>query len=157
MKHFSRRCGATTGLLDACQALPSLATAKRRDQHLIATANKPLVAVRGSLRRSGALHDRTPLQAYSARIKARPESYRDTAATATHFRVHEDKVDQTGKVTIRHESRLHHIGIGRAHKGRQIKLLITDRNTRIIDPENGELLRALTLDPTRDYQPQPHA
>lgn len=24
---------------------------------------------------------------------------------------------------------------------------------RIIDPESGELLRALTLDPTRDYQP----
>jgi transposase InsO family protein len=98
-----------------------------------------------------ALHGRTPLQAYSARIKARPQS--QSAQTATHFRVRQDKVDQNGKVTLRYESRLHHIGIGRAHKGRPIKLLIADRNIRIIDPENGELIRALTLDPTRDYQP----
>lgn len=98
-----------------------------------------------------ALHGRTPLQAYSARTKARPAS--QDARANTHFRVRQDKVDQSGRVTLRYESRLHHIGIGRAHKNRPIKLLIADRNIRIIDPENGELLRALTLDPTRDYQP----
>jgi hypothetical protein len=98
-----------------------------------------------------ALSGATPLQAYSARIKARPAN--QTTAPATHFRVRQDKVDKDGRVTLRHESRLHHIGIGRAHKGRPIKLLIADRNIRIIDPETGELLRALTLDPTRDYQP----
>ena len=56
-------------------------------------------------------------------------------------------------MTLRHDSRLHHIGIGRAHKGRTIKLLIADQNIRIIDPKTGELIRQLTLDPTRDYQP----
>jgi hypothetical protein len=55
--------------------------------------------------------------------------------------------------TLRYMSKLHHIGIGRAHKHRPIKLLIADRDIRIIDPETGELLRELTLDPTRDYQP----
>lgn len=104
-----------------------------------------------TMRPHRALHGHTPLQAYSNRVKARPEGQGTQAAT--HFRVRQDKVDQNGKVTLRYESRLHHIGIGRAHKGRTIKLLITDRNIRIIDPENGELLRALTLDPTRDYQP----
>jgi transposase InsO family protein len=97
-----------------------------------------------------ALHGATPLQAYSARVKARPQS---EGAQTTHFRVRQDTVDQHGKVTLRYESRLHHIGIGRAHKNRPIKLLIADQNIRVIDPQNGELLRELTLDPSRDYQP----
>jgi transposase InsO family protein len=99
-----------------------------------------------------ALDGRTPLQAYSARIKARPAH--QPAAPGTHFRVRQDKVDQNGKVTLRYESRLHHIGIGRAHKNQPIKLLIADRDIRIIDPKTGQLIRELTLDPTRDYQPR---
>lgn len=43
--------------------------------------------------------------------------------------------------------------IGRAHKNRPIKLLIADRDIRIIDLENGQLIRELTLNPNRDYQP----
>ena len=56
-------------------------------------------------------------------------------------------------VTLRHNSRLHHIGIGRAHAGKRVTLLIHDLQIRILT-EDGELLRQLTLDPTRDYQPQ---
>jgi hypothetical protein len=97
-----------------------------------------------------ALKGRTPLQAYNTRIKAKPAT--GTPPT-THFRVRQDKVDQGGRVTLRHNSRLHHIGIGRAHKGRAIKLLIADQNIRIIDLQTSQLIRELTLDPTRDYQP----
>jgi transposase InsO family protein len=95
-----------------------------------------------------ALGGRTPLQAYSARLKARPTS----AEPATHFRVRQDRVDETGKVSLRYGSRLYKIGLGRAHKGRQVKLLIADQNIRVIDL-NGQLLRELTLDPSRAYQP----
>lgn len=98
-----------------------------------------------------ALHGRTPLQAYSTRIKARPAN--QTTPPSAHFRVRQDTVDTNGTVTLRYDSRLHHIGIGRAHKDRPIKLLIADRDIRIIDPQTGELIRQLTLDPTRDYQP----
>jgi transposase InsO family protein len=98
-----------------------------------------------------ALDGRTPLQAYNARIKARPANA--AALPHTHFRVRQDKVDPKGKVTLRHNSRLHHIGIGRAHKNRPIKLLIADRDIRIIDQQTGELLHQLTLNPNRDYQP----
>jgi hypothetical protein len=66
--------------------------------------------------------------------------------------VREDRVDETGKVNLRHDSRLYKIGLGRAHKGRVIKLLIADLNVRVIDAE-GELIRELTLDPSRIYQP----
>jgi transposase InsO family protein len=95
-----------------------------------------------------ALGGQTPLQAYSARIKARPSN----TAAATYFRVRQDKVDKTGRVTLRYDSRLYHIGLGRAHKGRQVKLLVVDRDVRVIDL-HGELIRELTLDPSRDYQP----
>lgn len=97
-----------------------------------------------------ALGGRTPLQAYSARIKARPGLGADPD---THFRVRHDKVDSAGTVTLRHDSKLHHIGIGRAHKGKPVKLLIADRDIRVLDLHTGELIRRLTLDPSRDYQP----
>jgi transposase InsO family protein len=95
-----------------------------------------------------ALHRRTPLQAYSARLKARPTD----ASGATYFRVREDRVDKTGKVSLRYDSRLYKIGLGRAHKGRPVKLLIADQDIRVIDSD-GQLIRELTLDPSRKYQP----
>lgn len=94
-----------------------------------------------------ALQGRTPLQAYSARIKAQPAR----RTPNTYFRVRQDKVDDTGKVSLRHMSRLYKIGVGRAHKGRPVKLLIADQQIRVIDLD-GQLLRQLTLDPTRTYQ-----
>lgn len=62
-------------------------------------------------------------------------------------------VGANGTVTLRHDSRLHHIGLGRAHKGRSVKLLIADRDIRIVALDTGELIRRLTLDPNRAYQP----
>jgi hypothetical protein len=95
-----------------------------------------------------ALGRRTPLQAHSSRLKARPVG----ASAQTYFRVREDRVDKTGKVSLRYDSRLYKIGIGRAHKGRAVKLLIADQKIRVIDLQ-GELIRELTLDPSRNYQP----
>lgn len=104
-----------------------------------------------NIRPHRALDGRTPLQAYNTRIKARPT--RAGALPATHFRVRQDKVDSKGKVTMRYHSRLHHTGVGRAHKNHPIKLLIADRDIRIIDQQTGQLIRELTLNPNRDYQP----
>jgi hypothetical protein len=64
----------------------------------------------------------------------------------------QDKVDKSGKVSLRYDSRLYKIGLGRAHKGRPVKLLIADQNIRVIDLQ-GQLIRELTLDPSRNYQP----
>ena len=95
-----------------------------------------------------ALGRRTPLQAYGCKLKARPAG----ATAQTYFRVREDRVDKAGKVSLRYDSRLYKIGLGRAHKGRVVKLLVADQDIRVIDA-NGELIRELTLDPTRNYQP----
>jgi len=45
--------------------------------------------------------------------------------------------------------RLHRIGIGRTH----VLLLVQDLDIRVIHAATGELLRDLTLDPDRNYQP----
>ena len=54
-------------------------------------------------------------------------------------------------MTLRHHSRLIHIGIGRAHKGERILLLVAHRDVRVVN-EDGEPIRQLTIDPSRDYQ-----
>jgi transposase InsO family protein len=91
---------------------------------------------------------RTPLEAYTARPKATPHG----PAIPDHYRLRRDIVDSGGTVTLRYNSRLHHIGLGRLLAGTRIYVLTDDRHVRIIT-RDGELLRDLTLDPTRDYQP----
>ena len=70
----------------------------------------------------------------------------------THFRVRIDKVDSCGKVTLRHGSRLFHIGIGRKHKGPRIRLYIAGLDVRIVTMD-GTLLRHFMLDTSRAYRP----
>lgn len=96
-----------------------------------------------------ALGRRTPREVFDSKTKAHPPA----TAPETHFRVRHDRVDKTGSLTLRHGSKLHHIGMGARHKGLRVVMLVADRDVRVID-EDGELLRHLTLDPTRDYQPQ---
>jgi len=94
-------------------------------------------------------HRATPATAYAARPKAAP-----TDRTAdTHDRVRRDRVDADGKLTLRVHGRLHHIGIGRTHAQTPVLMLVQDLHIRVINAATGELLRDLTLDPTRDYQP----
>ena len=101
-----------------------------------------------NIRPHRALDSRTPLQAYEGRVKAHPAK----PIEKSHFRVRRDRVDKTGRVTLRHESRLHHIALGRAHKDRRVTILVADLDIRVID-DQGELIRQLTLDPSRNYQP----
>jgi transposase InsO family protein len=95
-----------------------------------------------------ALHGDTPLHAFHARIKARP----NVAEPFAHYRVRHDRVDKAGVVTLRYLSRLHHIGLGADYRGLRVHLLVANKNVRVIR-EDGSLIRELVLDPTRDYQP----
>lgn len=96
-----------------------------------------------------ALGRHTPQEVFDAKVKAGPGA----AAPLIHYRVRYDRVDHHGVVTLRYDSRLHHIGLGARHRGKSIVLLVADREVRIVT-EDGELLRQLVLDPTRDYQRQ---
>jgi transposase InsO family protein len=96
-----------------------------------------------------ALGRRTPEAAFTARPKATP-SLR-ALSIPVHFRVRKDRIDVSGVITLRHNSRLHHIGLGRRNAGTRVLVLVADLDVRVLT-EDGELLRTLTLDPSRDYQ-----
>jgi transposase InsO family protein len=93
-------------------------------------------------------HQATPSVAYQTRPKAEP-GQRDNDP---HYRVRHDRVDEGGSISLRVNGRLHHIGIGRTHTGTRVILLINDLEIRIIHAATGEIIRDLTLDPTRSYQ-----
>ncbi len=95
-------------------------------------------------------HQATPATVYSSLPKALPAGSRDGD---THTRVRHDRIDDTGVVTLRVHGRLHHIGIGRTHARTHVIMLVDDLHVRIVNATTGELLRELTIDPTRDYQP----
>jgi hypothetical protein len=97
-----------------------------------------------------ALGRRTPAQAYAARPKAVPTS----PIVPAHYRVRHDRIDRWGAVSLRHNSRLHHIGLGTRLAGIPVTLLIDNLHIRVIHRHTGELIRELILDPTRDYQPR---
>lgn len=91
-----------------------------------------------------------PRQAYDALDKDAPDP--DRFPMSPHTRVRHDKIDKTGVFTLRHGTKLHHVGVGRAHTGRRVIVLVCDLDVRVLS-EDGELLRHLTLDPSKDYQP----
>jgi transposase InsO family protein len=97
-----------------------------------------------------AIARKTPGEAYTARPKATATGpYIDP-----HCRVRHDRIDTGGSVTLRHNSRLHHIGLGTRRAGTPVTMLINDLHIRVIHRHTGQLIRELVLDPTRDYQPR---
>ena len=93
-------------------------------------------------------HQATPATAYAARPTAAPgDRSRDT-----HDRVRTDRIDSAGKVTLRHGGRLYSIGIGRTHARTRVLILVQDLRIRIVNAATGELLRELTLNPTKHYR-----
>ena len=109
------------------------------------------VAYYNEVRPHRARERRPPRVAFEARDKARPSG--PMIRVGAGVRVRRDRIDKNGKVTLRHRTRLHHIGVGHAHKGKRVIMLVDGLNVRVVS-QDGELLRRLTLDPTRDYQPQ---
>jgi transposase InsO family protein len=94
---------------------------------------------------------RPPQEAFEARPKAIPSG--KVLPIPGHYRVRQDRIDTAGTITLRYNSRLHHIGIGRKHAGSRVLVLVADLEVRVLT-QDGELLRELTLDASRDYQPQ---
>jgi transposase InsO family protein len=93
-------------------------------------------------------HRATPAVAYQARPQATPGD----RSSDSHDRVRTDRIDTSGKITLRHAGRLYSIGIGRTHARTRVLVLVHDLDIRIIDAATGELLRELTLDPAKRYQ-----
>jgi Integrase core domain len=90
----------------------------------------------------------TPASVYGAREKAGPSP---SFVKVDGRRIRIDRVDKSGRVTLRHNYRMHHIGIGNAYAGWRVAMLIEKLDIEIVGLD-GSPLRRLILDPTKDYQ-----
>jgi transposase InsO family protein len=107
------------------------------------------VAYYNQIRPHRAIGRRPPLDAFTAREHARP---RGPIIDCAGYRVRHDRIDTSGSLTLRHNGRLHHIGIGRAYAGWRVVMLVAGLEIRIVTLD-GNQLRRLTLNPENDYQP----
>lgn len=89
-----------------------------------------------------------PAVAYNRRPKATPSERGDDS----HDRVRHDVVDKGGRITLRVNGRLHHIGLGAAWRGVRVVVLVHDLDVRVVAASTGELIRNLVIDPAKDYQ-----
>lgn len=96
-----------------------------------------------------ALRGATPATAYTGRPKAAPLQ----EGLFGRSRTRSDVVDQTGKISLRRDGRMHHLGAGRPNKGRKVFLIIDARNVIVTDYHSGEILSEHTIEPTRAYWP----
>lgn len=94
------------------------------------------------------LSRRTPHEAYTALPKATP----NTPASEPQWRTRTDKIGDTGTVTLRYAGKLRHLGIGRAHAGQPVLMLIHDDHVITSHAETGEVLTEHRIDPNSDYQ-----
>lgn len=94
-----------------------------------------------------AIGRRPPAEVYAARPKDHP---RGPLIEST-YRVRKDRIDTSGAVTLRHDSKLLHIKVGRRHAGTRVLMLVVGLDVRIVT-EDGELIRELRIDPTKTYQ-----
>ncbi|MFL0181527.1 IS481 family transposase [Mycobacterium sp. SMC-15] len=93
-------------------------------------------------------HHLTPEQAYLARPKATPANQPSTA-----IRLRTDVVDHFGKLTLRHGSRLHHLGIGRAHASTPVLILVTATTVTVISKTGHHVIASHHIDPDHNYWP----
>ena len=98
-------------------------------------------------------HRATPATVYTSRPKANPAT--GDRDDDTHDRIRRDRVDKSGKLTLRYQGQLYSIGIGRTHARTRVIVLVQDLEIRVIDAATGELIRELVLDPSKRYQPIP--
>ena len=66
---------------------------------------------------------------------------------------HDHQLRRHPATILRLNGRLHHIGLGRTHARTHVVLLIDHDHVRLVHATTGELLRDLTIDTSRDYQP----
>jgi len=88
----------------------------------------------------------TPGAAYRATPKALP-----AGGIGAHYRLRYDRVDTEGHVSLRRAGRMHHLGLGKPHRGKRILALIDDTTVTVIELATGEILSEHTIDPTRGY------
>ncbi len=89
----------------------------------------------------------TPGDAYRATPKAQPAGSRPLA----HYRLRYDRLDTTGKMTLRRAGRMHHLGPGRAHARRRVLAIADHTHVTVVDLSTGEVLSVHLIEPNKSY------
>lgn len=89
----------------------------------------------------------TPADAYRATPKALPTNARPTDT----FRIRYDRVDKTGRITIRHAGRLHHAAIGIDQARVRVLALIDKTTVTVTRIDTGEIIARHHINPDRGY------
>jgi transposase InsO family protein len=89
----------------------------------------------------------TPAQAYTALPKATPP----VINPAEHFRIRRDTVDDCGKLTLRYANHVHHLGVGVAHAGTKVLILVSATTVTVIAQTTHQLIASHHIDPDRNY------
>jgi hypothetical protein len=75
-----------------------------------------------------ALDRRTPGDAYRATPKALPAS---NGHAQGHYRLRYDRLDDTGKMSLRRAGRMHHLGVGSKHARKRVLALADDHRITV--------------------------
>jgi transposase InsO family protein len=89
----------------------------------------------------------TPAQANIALPKTTPPAINPTE----HFRIRRDTVDDCGKLTLRYANRVHHLGVGVAHAGTKVLILVSATTVTVISQTTHQLIANHHIDPDRNY------
>lgn len=91
----------------------------------------------------------TPTQAYEQRVKAYPIKNTDTNT----YRIRKDRVDKTGKVTLRYKNILMKLGVGRKQKKEAVVIHQHNNTAKVYNKHTGEHISTHQLNHTQNYQP----
>jgi len=94
-----------------------------------------------------ALEGKTPADAYTARPKATPSDNTPTQLVRTL----NSKVDPSGSVALRLHGKIRHVGVGRAHAGKPVWMMMSAERVIVTDKRTGEILSENLVEPARTY------
>ena len=129
----------TQGKIERFHQTLKLHLAQKPRTTSVAMLQKQLNYFRGRCNNDGphkARNGNIPAFAYLKTPKASPQD----SSNFDGIRHRIDKVDLTGKVSLRRAGRMHHPGVGRAHIGISVILLTTKTYASVINPATEEHL-----------------
>jgi hypothetical protein len=68
-----------------------------------------------------------------------------------HYRLRYDRLDTTGKMSLRRAGRMHHLGVGAKHARKRVLALAHDHQVLVTDLTTSEILSRHLIEPTKSY------
>ena len=78
-------------------------------------------------------------------------SFQASASIIAQLQEQLDRVDAFGKTSLRRAGKMHHLGAGRGHAGKEVTVLVDEIEVMVIDQGSGEIISKHTIDPEKNY------